>query len=80
MDSNNNNRLQNSVTRELVESYSKQMSEPEAKILESIRKVTAEKQPQAAHMISNDVLAGLLKLITRAIGAQRVLEIGTVCL
>ncbi len=64
---------------ELVESYSKQMSEPEPKILESIREVTAKNHPQAAPMICNDVLSGLLKLITRAIGARRVLEFGTVC-
>ncbi len=54
------------------------MSEPEPKILESIRKVAAEKRPQAAHMLSDGVLGGLLKLITRAIGARRVLELGTV--
>ncbi len=74
----NSDGSQSCAAGDLVESYTKRMSEPEPKILESIRKIAAEKQPHAAHMLSDGILGVFLKLITRSIGARRVLELGTV--
>jgi predicted O-methyltransferase YrrM/tRNA G18 (ribose-2'-O)-methylase SpoU len=62
---------------EMLEQYAEAHSMAEPPLLTELRERTAQVQPQAAHMLSSTVQGRLLKFLVQAMGAKRVLEIGT---
>lgn len=60
-----------------LEDYAIRHSEQEPELLQKLREETANVFPQARHMVSGPLQGRLLKALTIATGAKRVLEIGT---